>query len=283
MERISVGVIICLTILGLTGCGRAKGVNFLISEAELEHGSATVVSKTKNTDGATVVLHDTLQDFDYSVSSTMDPIYIDGETFGSLPGTWDDFEYSLLEKITTDEQTAINNIESKYGASFTKDWGLNVYADDPDSAKQAALEIAAIMQDNNLKHRLDDQTITVLAADSYYFDRTGYYDQPDEIVGFITLPSMEWSGRDQQLIEEYTIKAKEMDPDAKFLRTEVMTFADTGYDLDDVTLTGDAPRRVEAPVTLYYFSASDGREFYIADFSINDANRPSEFHNANNY
>lgn len=290
MNRISVGLIICFTILGLTACGRAKGANFLTREAELEHGSATVVSKVKDPDGTTtVVLHDTLQDFDYSVTSTMDPIIMDGEEFGSLPGTWDDFQASLIDKIIADEQTDIENIEKVYGASFSTDMGLSVYADDPDSAKQAACEIATIFQDNNLKHRLDDMTIIAMSNDSYFYDRTGFYDSTgfydnnEEMVGYITLPDLVWKGRDQELIEEYTIKAKEMDPDAEFIRTEIMSFEDTGYDLDDVTLTGDAPRRMEAPVTLYYFSASDGRVFYIADFCINDANRPSEFYNANNY
>ena len=283
MKKIRLYFMICLMMTVLTACGNPKGANKLIREAKLAHGSATVVSKTENSDGATVILHDKLQDFDYRVCSYMDAIMIDGSEFGSTPGTGDDFIYALIDKVKADEQIDISNIEQKYNVSFTTDLGPTVYADDPVSAKQAAIEIAAIYQRNNLKHRLDGTTVTAIANSSYYFDRTGKYDKPDEIEGYVTLPKMDWSGRDQQLIEEYTYIAKELDPGAVYVRSETKTFAETGYDLEQVTLTGDCPTSGSSPVTLYYFTASDGREFYVADFCLNNPNRPSEFFEANNY
>lgn len=283
MKKIRAISVLCIMLAALTACGHTKGANKLIWEAKLAHGSATVVSKVENSDGATVTLHDKLQDFDYRVMSYMETMCIDGSEFGSTPAVSDDFQYALVDKIKADEQTEISNIEQKYGATFTTDLGPTVYADDQPSAKQAAIEIADLYQKNNLKHRLDDLTVMAYARSSYYHERTGYYGRDEELAGHITLPKMEWSGTDQALIEEYTYRAKEIDADAEYLRSEVVTFAETGYDLEQVTATGDCPRSEDAPVTLYYFKASDGGEFYIADFCINDEIRPSEFDNANNY
>ena len=283
MKKIRLCFVVFSFMLGLTACGRAAGANALISEAQIKHGSATVVSKTKTADGYEIVLHDNLQNFDYIVCSYMDSAIIDGSEFWKQPGRSDNFEYALIDKIITDEQTAINNIETKYTVKLTVEYWPTVYANDRDSAKQAACEIADIFQNNNLNNRLDGLMIMAIAPDSYYFDRTGYYDKPDVTVGNITLPSLAWTGQDQQLIEQYTYIAQELDSGATYLRSEEMTFEDTGYNLDQVTLTGDAPHFEDSPVTYYFFEASDGGEFYVADFCINNKYRPSEFFEANNY
>ena len=134
-----------------------------------------------------------------------------------------------------------------------------------------------------MKNRLDGLEIIAVAPDTYYFDRTGYYDRTDEMMGYVTLPNFEWSGRDQWKIDQYTEVAKQLDPGAVYLRDERKIFSDTGYNLEEVTLTGDCPKFEDAPVTYYYFKASDGGEFYVADFCINNRYRPSEFFEANNY
>ena len=283
MKKIRFCFVFFLFVLGLTACGRAAGANALISEAKIKHGSANVVSKTKTVDGYEIVLHDNLQNFDYTVWSYMDSVNIDGTEFWKQPGSSDNFEYALIDKIITDEQTAINNIETKYTVKLSMEYWPTVYANDRDTAKQAVCEIADIFQNNNLNNRLDDLMIRAIVPDSYYFDRTGYYDKPDVTAGYITLPSLAWTSQDQQLIEQYTYIAQELDPGSIYLRSEKMTFAHTGYNLDQVTLTGDAPHFKESPVTYYYFEASDGGEFYVADFCINDKYRPSEFFEANNY
>lgn len=284
MKKIRVCLMVFLIMLGLTACGKPASANSLINEAKLKHGDATVVSKTKNADGYTIVLHDNLQNFDYTVSSYMRSETLDGAELWSLPATSDSFEYELTEKIKTDEQANINNIETKYSVSFSAG-GMypTVTGNDPDSAKQAAFEIADIYQRNNMKNRLDGLEIIAVAPDTYYFDRTGYYDRTDEMMGYVTLPNFEWSGRDQWKIDQYTEVAKQLDPGAVYLRDERKIFSDTGYNLEEVTLTGDCPKFEDAPVTYYYFKASDGGEFYVADFCINNHYRPSEFFEANNY
>lgn len=282
MKRLGVCFVICLSFLGLTGC-RGASANTLITEARLEHGSANVVSKTKTSDGYVIVLHDNLQNFDYTVQSYMNAETLDGSELWKVPAQSDDFQYVLIDKIITDEQANINTIETTYGVKFVNEYCPTVYADDKASAQQAAYEIAVLFQNNNMENRIDDLRIQAIAPDSYYFDRTGKYGREEESTGYYILPSLTWSGADEELIEEYTYIAQELDPGAKYLRSEEMSFADTGYDLDQVTLTGDAPSFEDAPVTYFYFEASDGGEFYVADFCINNKYRPSEFFEANNY
>lgn len=286
MKKIRICFVIFLIMLGLTACGSPDNSNKLAHNAKQEHGSAKVVSKSKTSDGYTVTLHDDLQDFDYTVTSYMHYTYFDGVKIGTgSPVVVDEFQACLVEKILADEQTEIDNIKQKYGAkvSANRDPIIFVNAPDPDSAKQAAQEIAELFQQNNLNNRLLGLEIEVESLDSYYHDRTGYTDQPEKTLGYYTLPAIDWYGEDQELIDMYTILAQEMDPGAYYLRSEIWRLCDTGYDMDMIAMTNAYPRFPNAPVTLYFFESSDGKEFYIADFYLYYENDRTQCYEANNY
>ena len=123
MKRLGICFVICLIFLGLTGC-RGASANTLITEARLEHGSANVVSKTKTSDGYVIVLHDNLQNFDYTVQSYMNAETLDGSELWKVPAQSDDFQYVLIDKIITDEQANINTIETTYGVKFVNEYRL---------------------------------------------------------------------------------------------------------------------------------------------------------------
>lgn len=258
-------------VLFTFGCGKVKNGKALYQWAKNEYGDCTVVSMTEQKDETVVVLHDTLQDFDYEVTSSMSNIVIDGSDFGSLPNTTDTFDEKLKEKVISnakDELDAVCNKEGmRYEPGFDYDGSvINIFAETPEDGKEAAIKCAEILQKQNKNNRLDSLCINV--AENQYDD---YYD--NEHFGSVKLPDLLWRTPEEELAEYYTEMAQmQTDKNAVFLRSELKTFADTGADLERVVnvLGSDFPTESTSPVTFYYFKSSDGREYYLCDFNYYD-------------
>ena len=270
MKKLRICFILCIILLGLTACGHPAKPAKLAREAKNLYGDAKMVNKVKTPIGYSVTMYDELQGFNYTMSSSLDQIGL----FNARPVITSDFTISLVRKITYDEQMAIEDIEYKYDANLTvSSETVYVYSENPDNAKQAALEIADILQMNNLEGRLNGVEIRVNTLGTYMAARTGRKPETDEKVGTVTLPNKDWHSKEQDLINYYTILAKEYDPDAVFLRKEETKLRYTGFDLEDIGGSNGAPEFLDSPVTFYYFKASDGGEFYIGDFCLYEEDR----------
>ena len=281
MKKISILFVLCLMVLGLTACGRPARPGKLAREARKTYGSATVVSKVKTPIGYSVTMHDKLQDFDYTIYSSRRLIGL----FNYEPEISDTFEYCLIHKIIDDtEKAAIDDITDRYDAMYTEGYGFyDVYSKDPENAKQAALEFAEVLQRNNMNGRLNGVELRAITLGTYLSERTGYKPDHDEEVGRITLPDKTWKSKEDELIELYTIYARELDPSAVYLRKEVKKLKFTQYDLKDIGGSNGAPKYWSSPVTFYYFKASDGGEFYMGDFYLKNPNDPTTIDMVNNY
>ena len=269
-------------------CGRVKSANDLYKQAKRSYGECTIVSKTetkKKTKKKTeVVLHDTLQDFDYKIISSMEKINIDGSNFGSVPNTSDTFMRSLKEKILSNVKDQLDNICGKggmyYEGDFTYDSDilLIIYANNVTEGEEAAVQCAEILQEQNKNHRLDKQMIYVVSNES---DRWYH----NEHLGSVKLPDISWRTPEDEDIEFYTEKAHaQTDKDAKFLYIKSGQFADTGVDLQRVVIAlgTDYPTTMDSAVTFYYFESSDGEVYYLCDFNYYDEDY-SEFAWYTNY
>lgn len=263
LKRVKNGISVCALMLLLTGCGWVKSPDALYRQAKNIHGDCTVVSKTKSNDFSQVVLHDTLQDFDYEVTSSMSDISIDGSSFGSVPGTSDSFEKRLRENTTAKAGSEITAICAAYGVNHEISTDehmpqlISIYSDDEENAKKAALECARVIQNENKANRLDG---TEIAAYKGEYDR----------YGSVKLPDISWRTAEDEKIDYYTKMARmQTDPNAVYVRTETGTFAQTGADLQRVVnaLGTDFPTSDDSPVTFYYFTDTSGNEFYICDFN----------------
>ena len=255
-----------LGIAALTGCGWVKSPNSMYAQAKKVHGDCTVVSKSKTSDRSEVVLHDTLQDFNYEVVSSMNDINIDGSSFGSLPGTTDHFGSRLREKVISDTEKSIKEICESYGITYefckheSISLFLSIYPSNEETAQKAAVECAKVIQSENAAQRLDGLEIC-----AYKSDR--------DVFGNVKLPNIIWRTKEDEKVEYYTKMARmQTDPNAVFVRSEKGIFADTGASLDGVVnaLGSDIPTDASSPVTFYYFKASDGKEYYLCDFNYYD-------------
>ena len=271
LKRIIIPVLACFFLMLVSGCS-PKNAKSLVKMAKRQHGYCTVVSKTETDDGAKVVLHDKLQDFDYTVSSYMSSIDIDGSHFGSVPDTGDDFERKLAEKVLSNVQS---DLETIYNETGTEQWDGEsntdmpvILASDEQSAKEATERVAEALQEQNLNNRMDGWQIMAYKIDNDKISMGYSYWHLDRY-GSVTLPSTTFRNPEEEKIDTYTKAAQQLDKNAVFLRKEKKTFAYTGLDLDKVVnnINDDpVPESDSSPVTLYFFRASDGLEFWVADF-----------------
>lgn len=222
-----------------------------------------------NGDKTIVVLHDTLQDFDYEVVSSMSEIVIDGSDFGSLPDTGDTFEKNLKEKVIANVKDELDAACNKEGMRYEYADGesiISIFAGSEQEGREVGLKCARILQGQNRNNRLDDLYINVLGN---RYEKS--YD--NERFGSVKLPNISWRTPEDESVEYYTEMARmQTDKNAVFLHSELKSFADTGADLQRVVkvLGTDYPTERTSPVHFYYFRSGDGREYYLCDFNYYD-------------
>ncbi|MCR5807718.1 MAG: hypothetical protein K6G68_11900 [Oscillospiraceae bacterium] len=261
-----------LASLLFTSCKPADA-RTLYSRAKRDYGSCTVVSKTVDGDNTTLVLHDDLQGFDYTVSSSMEAIYIDGSNFGSVPSSDDTFKVDLKKHVLSVTAPALDAACSGDNVRYEQpkylgdgDDILIIRAENGDAGNKAALVCAAAIQEQNLNSRLDGVCIRVYAD-----NEEDYW--ADENYGSVKLPDIVFRTPEDERVDYYTEMAHmQTDPKAKYLRKEKGRFSDTGAELRRVVnvMGSDIPTSPDSPVTFYYFESSDGTEYYLCDFNYYD-------------
>lgn len=274
------------------GC-KPKGARALIRQAEREHGPCEVISQEEGEDGASVVLLDELQGFEYEVSSGWTDINIDGSNFGSLPDVSDGFDRSLSRYVWDEAGDEIEAVLEDYGlvpdsplstdVPYRFEFGDGV---SEDRAVDGLLKIAEIVQEYNLEHRLDGWEFSLehdnawiqarydeLIAEGadpdldYVFSSSGGAELAH--IGSVRLPDISFRDQDQEHEDYFLEQAQYMNRDAELVRVEQRTFADTGLSFDVVSQPYYQyyPQSMDDPVVFYYFEA-DGEEFFICNFLV---------------
>lgn len=197
MKRILALALIFAVLIGLTSCAIPKSSKALIREAAAEHGECTVVSIEKADGGYSVVLHDELQDFDYTVKSYKAQFEADGSKFGSYASTKDTFVDCLMDKVMSEVGGELDKICKETGTRYLNDRSKSIYllpvivAEDEASGKKAAEAFAKVFSEHNLNGRMDGWPLVV------YWDsdkiKTGEH-RPTywKTMGTVKLPSTEF-------------------------------------------------------------------------------------------
>lgn len=290
MKRAFALTLIITLCLAFTGCGKVRNADKLISYAKRTHGACEEISRDESKDKTTVVLRDELQGFEYSVTSSMNDIWIDGASLGSLPNTSDSFGASLNSYVMENTRNEIEKTCAEYGAvaDFEGGYGIVELVISPDvsynDAAQAAEKTAEIIQEYNLGNRLDGIEITVAHdgewlsrvydelrqngdTDSYIFSSAGAAEACH--MGSVKLPDCSFRNPEKEAEDYYLEMAQMKYSGAVFIRKEIKTFADTGISLDRVQ---NSYNSLEPPVddltdhVMFYYFLADGKEFYICDF-----------------
>ena len=257
-----------LMLFVLSGCGHVRSANDLYKEAVRTYGECEIVSQTEEEDRTVLVLRDSLQGFEYKMTSGMSDLSIDGSTFGSVENTGSTFSAALSDYVFSQCLDDLEAICEEYGG--TCEVG-NVYffiirTENAELAEKATLACAEVIQSYNLKGRMDNWEIPCFSLEGNLFATA-------ERFGSVKLPNIEWISREQEIINYYAEMARMVtDEKAQFVRSEEGIFSDTGADLRRVVsvLGTDYPTENTSPVTFYYFKASDGTVYYLCDFDYYD-------------
>ena len=167
MRKVLSVILVFAFLIGVASCSRPKSANALIREAQDKYGPCTVVKKETTKDGTIVVLHDELQDFDYTVRSFMMDMNVDGASFGSTEQTRDTFLDDLIDKIVADESDELDRICKENGTRYISGHEETIYllpaifAEDEESGAKTAEAFAKILQEHNLQGRLDNAELVV--------------------------------------------------------------------------------------------------------------------------
>jgi len=166
MRKVLFVILVFAFLVGVTSC-RPKSANALVSYAQEKYGECTLVSKETTKDCTIVVLHDELQDFDYTVRSFMMDMNVDGASFGSTEQTRDTFLDDLIDKIVADESDELDRICKENGTRYISGHEETIYllpaifAEDEESGTKTAEAFAKILQEHNLQGRLDNAELVV--------------------------------------------------------------------------------------------------------------------------
>lgn len=264
MKKIVSVILICSMLICMTAC-RPQSSRELIREARNEHGDCEVVSVTEEDDSVEVVLHDELQDFDYLVRSYMVDVNLDGGRVGRARSSTDTFYEELANMVFENIEDELEAICEETGTSYlSQDDTIYllpvIVVEDEESGIEAGIRVAELVREYNLDGRMDSWSIVIQDPHNYRYGHVGLTD-----ICFVD--------NYQETINGYLELARTYDDGARYLRGEEMPFSETGCDLDLVSsFEDDHPTSEDDIVTLYYFEDSNGEEFWIASFSLQDPN-----------
>jgi len=296
MQKVTTGkkkIIYALVILAvafiMTGCGHVKSTKQLVKMAKRAHGACEVVSKEEGEECTSVRLRDKLQGFEYTISSSMQDIVIDGSSFGALPQTYDSFELSLQQFVKERTAPKLDEICKKYGATYD-----NMFVDEvilrftldhdmPDSNAVHIVEEAALaFQEYNAEHRMDGMEVYVEHDEEWLKKQLETHDEINGLkhdymysgagnavarhMGSAVLPDCVFRDLEAEHDAYYMEMALMTDRRSKFLRKEKKTLDELGLIPEDVNAEygKEEPRDGSYVVTVYHFTTGV-QEYYILD------------------
>lgn len=189
--RNTVAMLLSLSMLiGLAGCS-AKGANSIIKYAKRTHGDCEVISKTEEEGKTTVVLKDSLQGFEYTITSSMQDIYIDGSLFGSVEGETDTFRMEAINYAVDKAKVELTTVCYKYDITYEVDSNVDLITitlnEDGFDASLIAYDFYSVIKKYNVDGRLDGLEIVVDHSDKWLEDEYAKLREDESISEYDTV------------------------------------------------------------------------------------------------
>lgn len=145
-------------LIGLVGCS-SKTTDQIIKYAKKTHGDCEVISKTEEDGISTVVFKDSLQGFEYKVTSSMSDISIDGTTIGSVEQQTDTFRMEAINYAAEQLKPELTGLCYKFDVTYEVDANVDMIKitlnNEGIDASLIAYECATIFKKYNVENRLD--------------------------------------------------------------------------------------------------------------------------------
>ena len=268
----------------LTGCGHVDNPNKLYEYAKQNFGDCEMIDKEthgkiRSSAYTEITCKDKEYGFTYVVRSYMQEQGLDGATFFHLPHTVSSFESTYMQYIYKVNKDDIDAIAARYNVEyepFTLDKNDSVYhevlfvghviANDSTAAGNAAVEIGKLY--------VATDTRKYFTAGRQSYDIPWINGTPvtprysGEGLGHLSLGDLKWHSSEEQHMDKIIERARTYDPTARLVGQHTALFSETGASLKDVTGLVDLPTSMDSVVILHDFVTDDGKEFWVADFTV---------------
>ena len=266
--RILKGILGAAAFLAIGGliasASHTKTPEKILQKARRKYGACTLVSTEERDGKVYVTVHDTLQDFDYTLCSAMHSMGCDGSTLFHYENTTDDFDRRLREHILGMIRPELDALLARFGDSVIAEPDSSIYylllrVPEERFAADVCTQCAALLQKHNLKNRLDGKTVAAESA-------------PRCHIGSVTLPELRFLDREAETVHWVTehLRRTTGSENIRFLSKEQLTLAELGCPPECVSHTAGQyfPQKPEDAVDCYFFEI-DGRELLAAHFFDN--------------
>ena len=249
---------VCIMLLALLmflcSCSISSKRN-LVNYAEQHYGDCKFISEVHKGSGKdeyrTVILRDKETGIEYSVTSSLHDVYIDGSSFGTANNISSTFEKEYGDYLLSEADKELESLERDYEFSIAYSVDtISIYFDnrvEVDTAYDVAKKCDDILSDYDIKE-MRTELYTLYAEKNTYL---GYYNVGNK------------TGKTSNTYSIIDYVHENYDPDAEYLdslgayASEFLTYeeVDRLFPGHDGTPGG----------TAYYFKGSDGKTFVAID------------------
>lgn len=250
----------------LTACEPASKSE-IMRYASREYGRAEFIDKEVVDDDKVIYhLRDKAYGFEYSITSRMMNIGLDGAVLGKSEHKESDFFIEYYIFITEHLRDKLDELEETYNVEIIADsktyssvsYDYHIFAEIhyKDSDTQTAQTLSKKV--NDLYKACDKRQF-------WQECKVDVYDQNEERIGGYDLRYNMWMTEELEEDYYYIEQAQVLNSDAVYVRKEEKLFKDTGLSLDAFTTRyGEEPLNEDTVVTYYYLTV-EGKEFFITD------------------
>ena len=247
----------------LTGCSVASEKE-VVKYAEEKYGEATLLrTEEQGDEEITCYFKDKEYGFEYSVSSYMNDIFIDGASFGSAESKGSNFDIQYYNYINDAIAKDLEFIEQKYNVDISISDGTYIYyfakvsykSKDTTNVALVTKEVSDLYTTLDTRHYWKNLDVEA-------------YDMDGSYLGAYHYEQGKWMTPEDENDLFYIEHIKNLNSEAVYLRKEQHLFTETGVNINDVvTVLGDPEVTVDSTVTYYIFSV-DKEEYYMCDFMV---------------
>ena len=250
--------IVCLCAMLFCSCSvRSKGS--LISYAKSEFGDCEFVKEDVKGSGndkvRTVYLIDKDTGIEYTVTSTLNEMNLDGSSFGYTEYTSSDFTNLYIDYIRDNARDELDDIEEEYGVTIEDNLGEILFEERPapGQAEEVARAVDAVVDSYDVKELLE-LTYLVFAEDGSAY------------LGVLNGGTDEWSGNNVYDVIDYV---QSVFPDAEY-KASIYGLPESYVNTEDMERLRKLGCTDEAAYDTEFFFFSDPKYGTLVAFDLEE-------------
>ena len=275
-KNFAVAICICITAVFICSCSSIKSKGTLLTYANREYGKCDFIKEevTENRNGKvrTIYLVDQETGIEYTVTSELDELNIDGSHLGYSEYTSSSFIERYIDYIRENAEDELEDIENEYGVEISDNLGEINFDERPETGKpeEVAQTVRDVVESYDEKDLLDLSYVVYSEGGQAYLgilDETGKWIENDTyaVIDYVqsVFPDAEYRSSIYGTPESYVnyedmekLRALGCDESNSF-NTEFFFFSDpkwgtiVAFNLDSIGLDG--------------YMINDYRDFFAED------------------